>query len=388
MNRCAPDSRACRLLLGLVSSAETDCGDGSLDEEAWQQITCLAAWHDLCPLLYRRVRDRELRPPDSVMSDLHVAHLKSVARAEHMSVCLDRVLTACTQAGVAVLLVRGAWLAVHAYEHASLRPMSDIDLVVRDEDLRRASRALRAAGLIGRHAPVALDLHTVRSMPGVRTVRWAEQVWDRAVSTSIAGHSVRVPEVHDHVLLIAAHLALHHGFGAAGLKGLYDLHRLIESEALDWTLLSQRSEVAGLSRALSLTLCLCHSLLATTVPQGLRTCDGKLCAQAIEQLVASPLPGPSLSPVFVRLLDGRRSCTYGPRRPPQAAPFHRARRVLARLPVYIRATLEATIGAPRMRERLARARRSDTLREWLSADTPAATDADDTQGRTQARPLR
>ena len=105
----------------------------------------------LLPLLYQRFRRDGIEDP-------LMPTLKGVKRHTwynnrllfHHGAAAVRILE---QAGIEVMLLKGAAL-VAAYLHdGSMRPMEDLDLLVRHRDARSAVTALRRQGWIMRHAP-------------------------------------------------------------------------------------------------------------------------------------------------------------------------------------------------------------------------------------------
>ena len=59
---------------------------------------------------------------------------------------LARALRALSDAGAPVIVLKGAALASTVYPSIAHRPMGDVDLLVRPQDLERARRTLEAAG--------------------------------------------------------------------------------------------------------------------------------------------------------------------------------------------------------------------------------------------------
>ncbi len=155
---------------------------------------------------------------------------------------------------VDALVVKGAALAATVYPQPSRRPMCDIDLVVRPQDLARGLRALemdgaeiepipadrrwsfalqgerrtfvRAAG-----TPFLVELHTTLDRIAPRALDWAGI---RARSTSLGDwpRSLRVPAPEDHALLVILHAAVHDFGHAVAWQDLAALWRAGIDEAV------------------------------------------------------------------------------------------------------------------------------------------------------------
>ncbi len=59
---------------------------------------------------------------------------------------LERILQAFDEAGIPVIVLKGAALAATVYEDIGLRPMGDLDLLIHPEDFSQAIRRMRSLG--------------------------------------------------------------------------------------------------------------------------------------------------------------------------------------------------------------------------------------------------
>jgi hypothetical protein len=166
------------------------------------------------------------------------------------------VTVALRERDVDVLLLKGAGLNLTLYERLDLRPMSDLDVLVRPEAAGRAVAALEDLGCrrgpdlvrndffprfhyeveycTGDRLPVRIDLH-VRPF---RPLRYAHTVppdayWEQSRVLDVGGACVRVPANEDQLIHLATHAACH---GESRLLWLYDILRLIDTcgGQLDW----------------------------------------------------------------------------------------------------------------------------------------------------------
>ena len=134
--------------------------------------------------------------------------------------------------GIPLMALKGAALNLTIFEHPGQRPMSDLDLMVKPEDVSRAVAALTALGcrpgrplvradffprfhyetefLIGRIFPVRVDLH-VRPLRLLRYARLipAGALWEGAETVRVGRAEVFVPSAEDMLIHLAAHCAIH-----------------------------------------------------------------------------------------------------------------------------------------------------------------------------------
>jgi hypothetical protein len=160
------------------------------------------------------------------------------------------VLGALEAAGVPTMLLRGAAMAVAYYGDAGMRPMNDLDVLVREGELDRARRVADAEGwrpVAGsepferREAAAALRNDQARvvrlhwqpsrnlSLPGVA---W-EPMWQRAVDVTFNQTATRVPSPADHLVLACIDGA--RANSGSTLRWITDVSALLDAVPdLDW----------------------------------------------------------------------------------------------------------------------------------------------------------
>lgn len=213
------------------------------------------------PLL-RALRDPAAKPRAADAG----AHAMALLR-RHVLGTIDAALS---QAGIDALVVKGAALALTVYPSEAVRPMNDIDLLVRAEDRDRALLALRAAGiadpeadkreasadllgevvLIARSgaAELTVELHTSIDKIAPRPLATRDLL---ARSAPLAGLSrLRAPSLEDHALIVALHASTH---GFRHPIALLDLELILRA-GIDESALADRARRAELATALWIAL--------------------------------------------------------------------------------------------------------------------------------------
>ncbi len=147
---------------------------------------------------------------------------------------LDAVWAALARRGIDCLLLKGADLVPRLYGVRGLRPMADVDLLVRPRDLAAIDECLRALG----YKPEMAGNPTYRA-PGEAVVLdlvtdlWytddTEAVWRRAVPR---GRGRLGMGAEDLLIFLTAYTVLHRGHLAPSFGE--DLVRLMRQEPLDW----------------------------------------------------------------------------------------------------------------------------------------------------------
>ncbi len=130
----------------------------------WNDLTDGAEYHGLEPLVLTQLRDAAIAVPADVEDRLRarwMQHAHAYAVRTRVVLELARALDA---ERIPFLLLKGAALAHLVYASPLLRPMRDVDVLVRKEDMWRARGVLERAGFSPAGAAVAPDYHHLQSM--------------------------------------------------------------------------------------------------------------------------------------------------------------------------------------------------------------------------------
>jgi hypothetical protein len=298
-----------------------------MDETVWSQIVVEAERQGLASILYQRLEPggASHRPPPVPWQQLCTAVRRTAAEGLAFLREFTVVMRACQERGLDCMPLRGLALAAHLKGDLAIRPMHDLDFLVRREDLPAMADMLGGLGYqeIDRRPGFArtfsytlefvkqgnrwplIEPHWTTAYPPFADRIDMAKVWQRRRRGRVAGLDVSLLSPADFLLHLCFHL-VHKGEDAP-LLWWYELHHLIRQEAtsLDWPEVvlvahqsGQRLMVAGVLRRL-------RELFDSRVP------DSVLTLLAETQPAGCPaLPQPVLEGRVVRLLtrsrvDGR-----------------------------------------------------------------------------------
>lgn len=251
----------------------------------WEALFDLAEEHGVHPLLYQALA------PNAVVATEHVHQFRqkyeaNVHRALMLSSELFRILDCLAAKSIEAMPYKGVALAEALYGDIALRQSGDIDLLIHAADLPRIRQAVKELGYLP-HDPIssAHEQGYLRSGyecpfdgPAGRNlleVQWAIQprfyavdldvreLFERSVTTSVAGRSVRTLSLEDSFVVLSVHAAKH-VWGR--LIWLCDLARIINSPKLNWQQIASQAERLGIVRLLRVTLLLAERVLNTPIP--------------------------------------------------------------------------------------------------------------------------
>ncbi|HEY3111773.1 MAG TPA: nucleotidyltransferase family protein [Chloroflexota bacterium] len=279
-----------QLILSCVQRAANPGGaapPGSPERTAavWRRAVPLAGRAGLAPIAFAGGGAWLDEAPADVADALRWHHVASGLRHERsVAPTLRRALGALASAGLVPIVLKGAALAYTAYPEPAQRTLSDVDLLLSDDQLPRASEVLREAGfwtrdgdsrpdhhlqpcylgdgrvgvelhgqLLPDHSPYRLPLNALRA---------------RSRAVTIADAPARVLAPADALLLTCVHLAYAHRYRWFALRTLADVLVLAAGRAseLDWDLLTRTTEAAGAGGAVYWPLRLAREWVGAPVP--------------------------------------------------------------------------------------------------------------------------
>ena len=238
----------------------------TVDALDWDWILRRAEAERFAPILYAVLG--ALPSPVPILDRLRPAWL--AWRRQHLLGVeqLSRLLAAFEREGIPALTLKGPALGEMLYRDPGLRPFTDLDLLVRAADVRRAVSLLSALGyrhqdpghsleydlawrqsarFASAESPadlVPVDLHWgLLDYPGIARgpSMDLEEIWERSVKVGAWSQAARGLCPEDLLIYLALHWAVHHAFSGA-LWGL-DLALLLRRHGggLDWEAVVERA---------------------------------------------------------------------------------------------------------------------------------------------------
>lgn len=285
-------SREAQLVLLSAGGPETDAALRVLSgsDQNWGEVARLANRERAASVLWRRLR--RLRPALVETEPLHplaaVAHFWEfrLARLESQ---LYNVLDAFEREGIAVVLLKGAGLALTVYPAFAERPMADLDLLVPLEDSRHAWELAQELGwrwdedeyprtryAEHHHLPPLNDVITSGSTLEIHTDLFGERtpfelpvsdVWRDAVRHPLGGRTIATPSPSHQVLHSSIHFAWMHHLQNKLWRTVHDVWAYTEAD-LDWSQAVEQAHRIGADTCVYWTLRLARELADVPVPEG------------------------------------------------------------------------------------------------------------------------
>jgi len=259
----------------------------------WQGLVKQAHTLGLAPLLYKKLDSVPWLAaiPEEPLRVLRDAYFTSAARNIILQSELEAIADRLAQAGIRVMVLKGAALANSLYGNIALRPMSDLDLLVRPDDVKRAIDILENFDyvLVGTEAdrldpfapsftgelvfskdsPVraTVELHW-QLIPAV-TFRKAtrldtDKLWKHTAPLTIGMHEALQLTPEATLVHLCTHLGVH---SFRHLRGLLDVALLArELDAAQWERFAGLAEVCQVRTVTYVALTLAQRIFQAEMP--------------------------------------------------------------------------------------------------------------------------
>jgi hypothetical protein len=258
----------------------------------WDRVPEIALAHRIGPLLYRGLRRLPgTSVPPRALAALKEQYLANAARNALLFRALRKILGGLDVAGISAVVLKGAWLADRIYPDRALRPMNDIDLLVRSEDLDQTEAALLEIGYRIAQDPgarrearnrhhhwifrertdgIPVEVHWNLHPPDSQFCINVDGVWRRTLPIRLAGASARALAPEDHLVYLMSHAARHRFH--QGVLPLCDIAAILASSrgSFDAVNLVARAKESRCGAAASALLDLAAEMLGARAPEDLR----------------------------------------------------------------------------------------------------------------------
>ena len=303
-------------LLSLDRSLPTSKKVANLTPDQWRALLDLSHGQHVGPLLYTKLKEKGVAAPAAVVEPLRQGYLLNTGRNLAVYHGFRQLSSQLQAAAIAMIPLKGVYLADAIYPTIGERIMGDLDLLVPKERMAEAIEIGRAchfypskpvvlaAWLNSRHQVMAqhnaqlkltLEWHWHIAKPSLHLPLPVSELWQRAVPATVAEQPVLALAPEDTILHLAYHISYHHDF-LFGLRNLCDLALICQTwaELIDWEAVGQRAQAWRCERGVYLVLRLLQTHLAVSMPDSvlgwLKRDDFMIEALklATEQIVVNP----------------------------------------------------------------------------------------------------
>lgn len=272
-------------LIGLLAgdAVRTD----RLSENQWYSLAEEALRHRIAPLVWRRLT--ETTPddaPPAVLDRLRKPYLANAFRNAILFRETALAARALATESIPVIPLKGLHLARFVYDEPALRSMADLDIMVPRDRIRDADRILTDLGYgplprpdvdehcawsnhlppLEKEGAEVLEVHYDIERPTSPFTIDVNAIWNATRQAEIDGAPVHLMSAEHLLIHLCLHLAYHHKFERASLKGLVDI-ATVTRQPIDWAELARTANAWNTGGFVYATLRLVRDVLRARVPE-------------------------------------------------------------------------------------------------------------------------
>jgi hypothetical protein len=254
----------------------------------WDYFVGIAIHSGTASLLHRNlslIKDLNIIPK-KVKLALQQIYFKTLSRNINIYEHFREIVPALSAQNIHVIALKGIFLAENLYKDIGLRHLSDIDLLVRSEEIEKAGNILISCGYSPVDASdkrdfskkkdygftkgeVFVELHQNIHPPYESFSVNISEYWDRAQKTIIDGQDILVLSLEDMLQHLCIHLFIHISNGKFSFINFCDIAGLLKTQAMqpDWSLLEKNNKKYNCSDEVGAILALAAKYLDVAIPE-------------------------------------------------------------------------------------------------------------------------
>ncbi|MCA9883606.1 MAG: nucleotidyltransferase family protein [Anaerolineae bacterium] len=256
-------------------------------EEDWIRIVETALSNGMGPMLLWSLAQAGLRAESWALPLKRESRWIGIENIR-LEMAFEQVKSAFEIADIPALWVKGIVLSATVYPEPTLRPMSDLDVLVQPDHRDRALKLLKTLGYLPgdwkslfevsdpitsefayhqqlhhQNLGVILELHERFPLTILKPENMA-WFWTQKQSLNNSSAMTLMPEAH--LLYLCAHATLQHGENEFRLLRYLDLHLLITQTELQWSIVVEQAITFGWTYSVERALNVTKKYFATQIP--------------------------------------------------------------------------------------------------------------------------
>lgn len=258
----------------------------------WQSLTFRASRHGVAQFLYSHLSEIDevwARIPEECRNNLKQSYYNTLMRNTSIKIELQRIISLLNKAGKQIIVLKGASLLDTVYQNIALRPMVDVDLLVKKKDLSEVKTILenygyRKPGFLSYDSlekfggeihlckrDISLDIHSSLSQyerfKDIFRIDLDEEVWTQSIVIKTQEGERRILHPNHLLMHLCLHQAVAHYF--RGLFRFADLHETILAyqKALDWSYIIAKAKTYRIRKIIYYSLSFMQEIFGQVLPQ-------------------------------------------------------------------------------------------------------------------------
>ena len=240
---------------------------------------------DICGLLYpimKKFNETTFEDDETINQWKNSAIISEIIQIQFIEQ-MNKVLKKFCQEDIEVIVLKGLTLR-DLYPKAELRSMSDADLLLHKEDMKKGKTILLNMEYRQDHSDSKHCVFIHKSYPPIE-LHWRivdktfikdisyfeKNIWENAIKVKVCDQAVLALSSEDQVLHLCLHMIMHMVSIGLGIRQLCDLVLFVESkfDKIDWNAVYQSASECNIEKFTIVIFDLCKRLFNMPVPDNL-----------------------------------------------------------------------------------------------------------------------
>lgn len=296
----------------------------------WETMLQLAVERGIGPLMYQKLsllKSSHLIPV-SITDSLQQVYYRTLRRGMILQDAMAGIQDVFGTNQLVYIPLKGIFLSEWLYADIGLRQFSDIDLLIKPEEGKRAVSLLKEMGYVARdynalsefiesksdkvHYPpmilnfVSVELHTKLHRDTESYHVNPESCWEKAVPAQLNGRNISTFQVYDLLIHLCVHLDKHFREGKLQFSSFNDITNLIDihCKTMDWNEFGTRCTLFKCEVTVMKYLLLVHKYFNIDLPEELLQSHSGLLKESDEELFINYLHGYAFEKETVTQIPG------------------------------------------------------------------------------------
>jgi len=267
----------------------------------WDFILKKIIQSDIAPLAFHNLSGlKNNKIPLWFLENLHKSYDHTLVKNLFIQKTLNNVLSLFSTENIPTIALKGIFMGDIIYEDIALRPLSDIDILVKKTDLQRVDRLLQQNGYIKfTEYPnqisifqisyfkdndaaqnclkrISMDVHYDLHISWTSSVISPDFLWHNTITKDVNGVTILYPSLENSIIYAALHFFRHFSaaficpdtFSFPRLKFILDIHEIIsmKQNEIDWNYILDFCNRNDIKYILYFSLILSKNYFDTNIP--------------------------------------------------------------------------------------------------------------------------
>lgn len=231
----------------------------------WDNILTFSQHHGIAPLIYKYISSCGAKKmiPEAIYEKFRYIYFHTFSKNTRLFEAMGKLINQFELESIDLILLKGSVLAELIYRDIGLRPMDDVDILVKENDLDSVKTLMSENGyqtieisksdFIGKLAP-RHHLPQYTKDNNIFEIHWhlhnendkynitIADLWKHALPYQIGEHDVQILRFEDMLMHLCIHLNDHFSYSKARFTNFCDIAEILMMDRLNWDFIKTQSK--------------------------------------------------------------------------------------------------------------------------------------------------